>query len=550
MSKTLRIVAKDARHLWPEILLYLGILLAFAAVAPLGWPSHFNRAFREAQTLLGFLQVLLPLTWWLLIARSVQDESLVGDRQFWTTRPYGWQRILAAKIIFITVIVALPYFLAKVWLLHYAGLSPIANVAPLFFSVVATALLIFLPLFAIAVVTANLVRMFFVVVVFCLFIGLVAYINSLFPSPQTFGPDTTPGWVLPLSICICVGVILLQYARRRTMIARTALIVATIAVASFTSIHEHSWNPHRLYQEQASNESLPLTVTLNPDRSLLAPPPGTVPDEANQSGIDPNEPDSPEIYAQRYKGQFNIPLLLSGVSPNHAVRIDNVTISYRTPHSGELTDVLQGGGRTYLPGDFHDAIHLTLFGPKEYRQLADQPLIVNLTIAVTELEVATSAFATAAASDFAVPNHGICHPFGPSDPNNVRLISPLQDCQFPLNRLPRTLVTARWSDQPCGQPSDSGVEGSEWIGSDDNQGWSLNFDPVQNIGINLSEQNRAHSKGYVPRFLCPGTTVKFTNYRVSRQRLLHVTLPPILPRDYTKAQQGTLGQSSINYGVD
>ncbi len=548
MSKTLRIVAKDARHLWPEILLYLGILIAFAALAPLGWPSHFNRAFREAQSLLGFLQVLLPLTWWLLIARSVQDESLVGDRQFWTTRPYGWQRILTAKIIFIAVFVALPYFLAKVWLLHYAGLSPFANTASLFFSVVATALLIFLPLFAVAVVTANLVRMFFTVLVFCLFVGLVAYINSLFPWPQTFGPDTPPAWFFPLSICICIGVILLQYARRRTMIARTALIVATIAVALFTSIQEHTWTLHRLYPEQASNESLPLALTLNPDRSLLGPPLEAVINEGNETRVDSIDRNNPQSAPRYYPGYLSIPLLINGISPNHVARIDSVIVSYRDPISGKVANSQQAGSNTYFPGESLEAVHVT-FGPKDYRQFGDQPLVVNLTLAVTELEVSASASATIAASDFAVPNHGICHP---SEPNSYRSGSPLplQDCQFPLERLPRTLVTARWSDQPCGQPSNSGVEGSDWIGSDDNQGWSLNFDPVQNVGINLSGLNRAYGKGYNHRFLCPGTTVKFTNYRVTRHRLLHITLPPILPRDYTKSQGGTLGLESNNYEVD
>ena len=47
------------------------------------------------------LKFLVPQMWLVLISRVVHDEGLVGDRQFWITRPYPWQILLTAKLAFI-----------------------------------------------------------------------------------------------------------------------------------------------------------------------------------------------------------------------------------------------------------------------------------------------------------------------------------------------------------------------------------------------------------------------------------------------------------------
>ena len=48
-----------------------------------------------------------------LIGRLVLAEAIPGDRQFWITRPYRWQSLLGAKVLFIIAFVNLPILAAQ-----------------------------------------------------------------------------------------------------------------------------------------------------------------------------------------------------------------------------------------------------------------------------------------------------------------------------------------------------------------------------------------------------------------------------------------------------
>ena len=89
MSQTLHIFRKDIRHHWPEILVSLLLLAAFVWHERAEWSGNFP-SFSLLQILFSFVDTLLPLSWCLMIVRLVHEESLVGDRQFWVTRPYEW----------------------------------------------------------------------------------------------------------------------------------------------------------------------------------------------------------------------------------------------------------------------------------------------------------------------------------------------------------------------------------------------------------------------------------------------------------------------------
>jgi hypothetical protein len=60
-----------------------------------------------------------------LAVRVVQGESLVGDRQFWVTRPYEWKKLLLSKFLFLLVFLNLPLLILDVVLLAIAKFSPL-----------------------------------------------------------------------------------------------------------------------------------------------------------------------------------------------------------------------------------------------------------------------------------------------------------------------------------------------------------------------------------------------------------------------------------------
>lgn len=106
MKQTLHIIAKDARRFWPEIAILIVTTAAFARIYPNQWLTPGLYAVsgwggfagpQGLQLLATVLAVLVPVSWLLLIARVIHGESLVGDRQFWLTRPYEWKQLLAAK---------------------------------------------------------------------------------------------------------------------------------------------------------------------------------------------------------------------------------------------------------------------------------------------------------------------------------------------------------------------------------------------------------------------------------------------------------------------
>ena len=119
MSQILNIFRKDIRHHWPEFNVSLALLIAYTADQPRQW-AHRPPPAHIPEFLLNSLPVLLVVTWLFLIVRVVQDEMLVGDRQFWITRPYEWPKLLAAKLLSILVLVHFPLFLAQLLLLSRA----------------------------------------------------------------------------------------------------------------------------------------------------------------------------------------------------------------------------------------------------------------------------------------------------------------------------------------------------------------------------------------------------------------------------------------------
>src|SRR5215472_16328108 len=103
MSQILHIFRKDVRHHWIEILLCQAALVAYCWNEVRSWSE---RSF-AGDSLAQFIVVLVPLTLSLFLLRVVQDEFLVGDRQFWVTRPYQWKKLLVKKALLLLVFINL-----------------------------------------------------------------------------------------------------------------------------------------------------------------------------------------------------------------------------------------------------------------------------------------------------------------------------------------------------------------------------------------------------------------------------------------------------------
>jgi len=227
MSQILHIFRKDARHHWPEILISLALLVVYATLQPRTWTEqHYNRAFLD--TFIHYLPGILILSWVFLIVRIVQGETLVGDRQFWITRPYVWHRLLAAKLLSVFVFFNLPLFIVQTVLLYVAKFPVMSSIPGLLYVHALFVFALVLPSFTIGSVTSGIGQTALALLIVCVVLVGFAYLSTVLPDSDV-GIDSPDTEYALLYGATCVAVILLQYNHRRTLAAR--LIIGAVAMA-------------------------------------------------------------------------------------------------------------------------------------------------------------------------------------------------------------------------------------------------------------------------------------------------------------------------------
>ena len=94
MRKIAALARKDLRYIWPHLLAVLPLMFVFAT-------NDLDLLTRHAPVLVAtawqLLYLATPVAIWSLVAALVHGEPLVGDRQYWLTRPFTWYHLAAAK---------------------------------------------------------------------------------------------------------------------------------------------------------------------------------------------------------------------------------------------------------------------------------------------------------------------------------------------------------------------------------------------------------------------------------------------------------------------
>ena len=80
MKGALVILRKDLRHFWWEIAITLMLL------SILSWLDSQRYDFVPGP-MEALLSIFLPIAWAYLVAVVIQEDGLVGGRQFWMVRP-------------------------------------------------------------------------------------------------------------------------------------------------------------------------------------------------------------------------------------------------------------------------------------------------------------------------------------------------------------------------------------------------------------------------------------------------------------------------------
>jgi hypothetical protein len=500
MNQVLHIFRKDVRHLWREIAVWFALVIAFTRLLINQWnpPSSIASGPIALYEILGLSASLAPLALMFLIARAVHGEALAGDREFWTTRPYRWKKLLAAKVLFVIVFVNIPLLVAHATMLAIAGFHPFTFLGGLLWLQVVWTATFILPIAGLATVTRGIGQMFLAL----LFVGLFEIVFSALRGamPNSAFPEPSTSFYFSLISIAAITVIILQYSLRRTtqsrfLIAGLAAALVVILVATpYRSLIAHA------YPRQTD---FPVKLSLLPARGV------------------------------HYNLSDRIPLLvtfnLSGFPKDTFLELDGATLHLNNA-SGQHWDSRWQSGNTMIFPDFavlQTDVELT---QEALNRLKSSPMSGDLLLAVTLYHDQNQRPFVIPRGEFDMPGLGRCD-------TGLGTISALS-CQIPIRRPAFLMLTSERISSTCppnpnqippvpGQIARAYVrDGSEPAQSD--------LSPVQIEDITLSEpQDSTRISG-----MCPGTPVTLSNPEVVARTGIEVHLDSAWLETYLKALQG------------
>jgi hypothetical protein len=503
MDQILHVFRKDIRRHWREIVLSIAILTAFAWSEPSQWMPQ-----RSPETVLRMLlhQWLTPMVaigWLFLIVRVVHGESLVGDRQFWVTRPYQWKKLLTAKAMFMAVFINLPLLVVQMSLLWKGGFAPGRYVRGLLWMQCLWLMLLILPMTTLSAVTSGLGQTVLVLLgVLLSLIGLAA-LSSAIPDIGLPIAQRIPEWFQPtILLGACVVVILWQYAWRRTLHSRLLLAVAAgIVLVTMTVTPHRSFDAHA-YPQSSSGQQLPVQLTFDPAKSTAV----------GGSQIEKNK-----VYVQ-------VPLLVSGIERDSVVVIDGSIVEIETPGGLHWNSGWFRSSLFLLPAQTHADVSLAV-DKVFFDQVKSSSAKVHISFALTAFQSKETLRITVGGGEFTTPGNAWCSIYPE--------ISGLQ-CRSAL-MTPFLLVTTLSEESTCPlqENEKAATPGTIFSALNWNRGVApaeFGISPVQTFSLNFSQGWRTNEE-FRAR-LCPGTPLVFGLLKESQRTRSELTIDGIRLIDY------------------
>ena len=519
MSRILHIFRKDLMHFWKEVLLSWCLLGLYvwqvgeklnAAHGTYGMGAIAGGAiFGAGSGLTGFL---LVLSWGVLVVRLVQDERLVGDRQFWLTRPYRWVELLPEKIIFVLLFIHAPLMIAQLVMLKLAGFASLPYLGGLFY-MHASLLLFTAAVFTIAIVTATLVQAILAVFVLLLYGAGNSLVMSQIPNSSI--PHLQSAWDPVEGLLLLgavIGVILLQYARRRTAVSRGIIMAMGVLTTLIGVVTPYAKLIAKTYPLASSDQDSGLRVVLNTRK----PEKPSTPPRFNRVPAKPREEKNVNIV---------IPLLASAPGEDELVEINGMRVSIDLLGKQAWQSYWRpNGGVIILPGTGMSA---GILMPKNtYESLKSSSVGVRIESALSVFRKGNEHWrAVVEDGDFPLPRLGLC--FVPNSPESLA-------CRAPLRRAFQILATANSSESTC--ESLNNTAAPDFTG----YSWRLEGSAAPEPGINPVVDEPLYFPKMNPKSgdevrsvrLCPGTPMYFTSLELNRRISIVTSVNDIRLSDY------------------
>jgi hypothetical protein len=433
--------------------------------------------------------ILMPLSWWLLIERIVHAETLIGDKQFWITRPIDWKSLLSAKLLFLLVFLYLPFAIAQCIELNRAGFNILPALPGLLFLLILVTGILVVPLLTLAVLTRNFTRSLLTLVGLILAVAAIAYAANKLDSNSVSTPYSDR-FSIPILLVFAGFAIVFQYARRMTWLARAILLPLPFVIALIAT-----FLPNASMVESAYPRPDHLAV----DPVHLTPTSRTFMRQGSDDGI----------------FELVFPMNAEGVAPNHAVRIDNIIATIEDASWTSDWQVVYN--HNVLPGNYRSELVVHLKS-KDYERLRTATHTLKLHFALTEVQAGQVTTIDHPNQNFSVSSFGICAPSVMSrylDDDRSIL------CRSALHGPDLTFIRTTGSTIGCNaQASQDDVPLGAWEGSLNNDPAEFGLTSVWNHSIYLANQS-ADTK--VSR--CPDRPLHFTHYTLVRRTQTELTIP-------------------------
>jgi hypothetical protein len=498
MKQILHIFLKDARHFWAEILFCVALLAAMVLLFPGQWPGNafgglgaasYSPSRSTLQLLTQSLNLFIPLSWVLLIARIVHTESLVGDRQFWLTRPYEWRKLIAAKLLFLLSFLYLPLLISHWLLLVEAGFRPLSYIPGMLYNLLLITIILILPLFSLATVTSSFARLILTLFGIFLFIAGLLILGSF----VDIGDVSIPGSsAVQLALMLCLGgaAILVQYASRAIWLARLLLIAFPVLFLLIGACIPDGPQINRAFPLPPVSRPANVQLAYNPEPNIR----------------------HPATLRSAKSVLIAIPIQALGTAEGALIILDDIQVAIEAPDGSRWTSSWQNlYGNSHLPVDKHVTAEFKM--PRAvYEKLRSQALSVHLTFAVTQAQTANLTSIPLPTQGDSVPDLGICwtdtYPAGTTNQAfEIGCRSALRDPQL-------THAVLQWSDPRCNPAQtepDKSVQGIGWRGSFDDSPAQFGLSAVRTQAFLFENTYRDPQHSQEP-YPCPGSRVIFTQY--------------------------------------
>lgn len=513
MKQTLQIFVKDLRHYWREGAACIALLVAYGWDEVRGWPRWTlygdgaigvgAGALFSLPVLLGFVVVLLPLAWALLVVRVIQAESLVGDRQFWITRPYEWKKLLAAKVLFVVVFLNVPWLIAEAFLLAKAGFSPMHYLTGLLWLQLLMTIALVLPVAALATVTRTVAQILLALLGIVLFLIGASWLSSQIPSSNFSGPADSLS--LGLLIGTCVAIILLQYARRRIDASRIVIVAAALAFLLILIATPYRAIVAREFPPLDAREQLPFQMTLLPGETSQGEAP-------SQNGKEVS---------------MRLPMLVSGLAADAIVVIDGFIVEIEPSDGPSWNSGWISPGLFIFPNTKNTQFDFSL-KKKVFQRMQLHPAKARISLAFTLFRDANQRSFVVPSSEFLMQGVGRCFP-GAGYSRSIH-------CFMPLRRPRSLMITSDLSENTCplyeGESlARPGEIARDWTTNSDSEPAEFGLSPVKRIELALLYR----SPGRIGGGLCPGTPTILSNPQPVRRNQSAIEVDNLRLSDYQLA---------------